>query len=183
MSEEASFKKVSSGEKLGTGPTFQTVFCDFSRGLQDPLLQLNVLPPVKFEVIRDDSGDMGTGSITYDRINYQYGGNYIDLQRGQYTAPYSGTYRFFFQGLTAYQDKYQLIYFMINGHKTECVLSDSTTGAGFTGSQEASGSIPVYAELTRKLQKGDTVSVEWKYGGMQANSCYQAHFGGELLFL
>ncbi len=91
--------QISSGIDAGSGPQFQTVYCDFEEHLGSSNLETDFAPPLMFEALRS-FGDLDTHqvAITFDSFNFNTFGSAMDLETGIFTAPRDGTYQF--KGLT-----------------------------------------------------------------------------------
>ena len=170
------YYQVSSGFKRGDGPIFKTVFCDFNQALDSSTIQRVELPLIKFEAVRDKSGDLGPGVVTYDWNSIPYGSSYINLSNGEFTVPITGTYKIFFQTLTEYHGSHHNIKFEVVGSRLlEQVWSDSGIHAGHEN---------IHHEMIYKFVKGERIRVVLAAGSLVTRgNDFKIRFGGELLFL
>ena len=173
------FYQVSSGIQPGKGPSFKTVFCDFNQPLESPKIQTEKLPLIQFEAVRDKSGDLGPGVVTYDWNSIPYGSSYINLSKGEFTVPITGTYKIYFQTLTEYGVKNNHIKFEVVGSRLlERVWSDTEIEADLAAYEN------IHQEMTYKFVKGERIRVLLARGGLVTrNKDYKIRFGGKLLFL
>merc|ERR1712062_766480 len=70
------------------------------QSLQDQVKKMN--EKVIFAAVRSSSGNLDSGTITYDSLTTNIG-NGMDASTGIFTAPTSGLYMFTFSAVTAYE--------------------------------------------------------------------------------
>ncbi len=169
---------MSSGLNKGSGPQFETVYCDFSQTLESSYLQERIAPPIRFEVIRDRGNSkyvvVAKQVITYTRVVSKTG-NFIDINKGAFTAPRQGTYRFFFQAESG-QDQ--------DGATTQHIVQARKNGVFI---EQAESNLHswyhngfVHFSFTWTLQKGDKVDMLLSMGSLFVAS--KIKFAGELLY-
>ena len=88
------YYQVWSGLSNGSGPRYQTVFCDFTQSISSSNLETDVSPVVMLEVMYDSVEEIMPGNLlTFNQVVIDTLPGYMVYDTGVYTVPMAGTYR------------------------------------------------------------------------------------------
>ena len=132
---------------------------------------------VIFAAVRTSSGDINSGTITYDSLTTNIG-NGMDASTGKFTAPTSGLYMFTFSAVSATANTAEVT-FIVYKNSTRIFLIDDEEDKK-SGANERN----IAYSWMFDLSMGDTVHLSMGSGGLHAESTAghdQTHFTGHLL--
>ena len=138
------------------------------------------MPPIEFEVERDS---LPSGSrlyakqvITYTRISSQTSNDLIDISKGVFFTPRSGTYRFSFQALPSNGQSPQ-------GNTLVARVNEVIIESVHNYFNQAYDKAHVNFSFTVKLEKGDRVDIFLNDGALFiALGLSKVKFSGQLLY-
>ena len=130
---------------------------------------------VIFAAVRTSSGDINSGTITYDSLTTNIG-NGMDASTGKFTAPTSGLYMFTFSGISASKNTAEVTIQVWKNDSRIFVIDDEEDKK--SGANERN----IAYSWMFDLSMGDTVHLTIS-GGLHAEggNSDQAHFTGHLL--
>ena len=131
---------------------------------------------VIFAAVRSSSGNLDSGTITYDSLTTNIG-NGMDASTGKFTAPTSGLYMFTFSAVSANKNTAEVtIQVQKNGSRIFVIDDEEDQKSGADERNIA------YSWMF-DLSNGDTVYLSMHTGGLHTDSGNQdqAHFTGHLL--
>ena len=129
---------------------------------------------VIFSALKTSGGDV-TGDLTFDRTEVNIG-SAMNVENGEFKAPYSGTYSFIFSALTANKVKQLSIYIRKNGNTINYIYNQMDVE-----SETRYDNISHHWILN--LSKGDIINLYLYLGKLYTSSNIPVIFSGHLLHL
>ena len=130
---------------------------------------------VIFAAVRSSSGNLDSGTITYDSLTTNIG-NGMDASTGKFTAPTSGLYMFTFSGISASKNTAEVTIQVWKNDSRIFVIDDEEDKK--SGANERN----IAYSWMFDLSMDDTVSLVMGSGGLHTDSVHDnAHFTGHLL--
>ena len=130
---------------------------------------------VIFAAVRSSSGNLDSGTITYDSLTTNIG-NGMNAATGIFTAPTSGLYMFTFSGVTAYENTAAVTIDVYKSLSHIFVIDDEEDKT--SGANERN----IGYSWIFDLSTGDTVYLSIADGGLHTDSGHDnAYFTGHLL--
>ncbi|XP_046448137.1 uncharacterized protein LOC124196926 [Daphnia pulex] len=166
----------------------ETVYCDFSKGIEDPGLQKWIgytdvkSVPVYFYVQKGSNFNLTNTPIPFERVMNNVG-NAMNIDTGIFTAPVTGTYFFAVSGMVSFTDDTATtrreigLALYSNGNEIGLALADVVGNMGQFETYDM--------ESTLNLKSGDQVWLAIKYKSTDThvfdNFQHHNHFTGWLL--